>query len=184
MGQYIQWWFGFYTSMFQKFDFTPWSLISLAIYFPQLVFAVKWHMCMLMYFIFAKSSKNSTILVKTKSRPSTIQTVSFCSVKIQKSNLKKGCTTRVVHLHLGLALISWRWEASLPDVGLSKSVRVFTQSGQYLLRERFVSPTKKCLFVGETNLSPRRNYPLWVQVWPSRICSILHRGEMPPTIAL
>ena len=31
---------------------------------------------------------------------------------------------------------------SLPYVGLSKSVRVFTQNGQYLLKERFVPPQK------------------------------------------
>ena len=45
-----------------------------------------------------------------------------------------------------LMLISCGWEVSLPDVGLSKSVRVasaslaYSQNGQYLLRERFVPP--------------------------------------------
>ena len=44
---------GFYTPKFQKLDFIPWSLIPLAIYPPWLVFAVKWHIIMLMYFIIA-----------------------------------------------------------------------------------------------------------------------------------
>ena len=38
----------------------------------------------------------------------------------------------------GLMFISRGWEASLLDLRLSKSVRVFTQSGQYLLSERFI----------------------------------------------
>ena len=33
-------------------------------------------------------------------------------------------------------------KVSLPDVELSKFIRVFIQSGQYLLRERFVPPQK------------------------------------------
>ena len=55
-------------------------------------------------------------------------------------------TTWWVHLTCELMLISCGWEASLPDVGLSKSVWVasassaHSQSGQYLLRERFVPP--------------------------------------------
>ena len=39
----------------------------------------------------------------------------------------------------------------------------WTQSGQFLLGERFVSPTKRHFFVGETNLSLRRYCPLWVK---------------------
>ena len=38
----------------------------------------------------------------------------------------------VVHMCLGLKLIRHMWEASLPDVGLSKTVR-HNQSEQYLL---------------------------------------------------
>ena len=45
-----------YTPKFQKLDFTPWSLIPLAIYPPQLVFGVKWHIIMLMCFIIANSA--------------------------------------------------------------------------------------------------------------------------------
>ena len=37
-------------------------------------------------------------------------------------------------------IICCGWEVSFPDVKLSKSVRVITQSEQYLLRERFVPP--------------------------------------------
>ena len=37
-----------------------------------------------------------------------------------------------VHMCLGLKLIRHMWEASLPDVGLSKTVR-YSQSGEYLL---------------------------------------------------
>ena len=47
---------GFYTPKFQKLDFTPWSLIPLAIYPPRLVFAVKWYIIMLMCFIIANSA--------------------------------------------------------------------------------------------------------------------------------
>ena len=47
---------GFYTPKFQKLDFTPCSLILLAIHTPRLVFSVRWHICMLMCFIFAKSA--------------------------------------------------------------------------------------------------------------------------------
>ena len=47
---------GFYTPKFQKLDFTPWSLVPLVIHPPQLVSVVKWHIIMLMYFIFAKSA--------------------------------------------------------------------------------------------------------------------------------
>ena len=37
---------------------------------------------------------------------------------------------------------AYKLKVSLPDVGLSKFIRVFTQSGQYFLRERFVPPQK------------------------------------------
>ena len=47
---------GFYTPKFQKLDFTPWSLVPLAIYPLRLVFAIKWHIIMLMCFILANSA--------------------------------------------------------------------------------------------------------------------------------
>ena len=53
-----------------------------------------------------------------------------------------------VHPTYELMLISCGWEASLPDVGLSKSMRVafassaHSQSKQYLLRERYIRPQK------------------------------------------
>ena len=52
-----------------------------------------------------------------------------------------------VHPTCELMLISCGWEASLPDVGFSKFVRVasvssaHSQSEQYLIGERFVPPT-------------------------------------------
>ena len=45
---------GFYIPKFQKFDFTSCSLIPLVIHALRLVFSIKWHICMLTYFIFAK----------------------------------------------------------------------------------------------------------------------------------
>ena len=41
---------GFYAQEFEKFDLTPWSLVSLTKTHPQLVLAVKWH------FIYCKIS--------------------------------------------------------------------------------------------------------------------------------
>ena len=58
-----------------------------------------------------------------------------------------------MYLDLGLVLISPRWEMSFPDVRLSKSVRVFTQSRQYLLRERFVPPQLLLLLFWEKPIS-------------------------------
>ena len=62
----------------------------------------------------------------------------------------------VVHSSLGQRLIWHEWEASLPDVGLSKSLRTKTQNhfqrAQYLIGERFVPPTKRHLLMGGTNL--------------------------------
>ena len=46
----------FYTSKFQKLDLTPWSLVVLAIHPPRLISAVKWHIFMVMCFIFDKSA--------------------------------------------------------------------------------------------------------------------------------
>ena len=66
----------------------------------------------------------------------------------------------VVHSSLGQRLIRHEWEASLPDMGLSKSVRTKVQrhfqSGQYLIREKFVPPTKRHLlgFKGKPPPSP------------------------------
>ena len=48
--------FGFYTPKFQNLDFTPWSLVPLAIHPPRLVSAVNWHITMLTCFIFDKSA--------------------------------------------------------------------------------------------------------------------------------
>ena len=56
----------FYTLMFQKLDFTPESLLSLAIQPPQLIFSVNWHIIMLTYFIFVKSTQNYVISIKNK----------------------------------------------------------------------------------------------------------------------
>ena len=60
---------------------------------------------------------------------------------------------------------------------------------EYLIGERFIPPTKMRLFVGERNLSPIRYCLLWDRqgrplLPPVRICSILHQGETPPTLAL
>ena len=49
--------FEFYIKKFQKFDFTHWNLVPLAIHTPQLVSAVSWHITMLTCFIFAKSTQ-------------------------------------------------------------------------------------------------------------------------------
>ena len=52
------------------------------------------------------------------------------------------------------------WEASLSDVGLSKSLRTKAQChfqrGQYIIRERFIPPTKRRLlgFKGKPPPSP------------------------------
>ena len=67
--------FGFYTPKFQKFDFTPWSLVPLTIHTLQLVFAVNWHITILTCFIFAKSGQK---FVKNNGRLGTIETVQFC----------------------------------------------------------------------------------------------------------
>ena len=71
----------------------------------------------------------------------------------------------VVHSSLGQRFIRHEWEASLPDVGLSKTLRTNAQRhfrrGQYLIGERFVPPTKRQLFVGGTNLSLIRSCSLW-----------------------
>ena len=70
-----------------------------------------------------------------------------------------------------LILISYGWEASLLDVGLRKFMLVasasstHSQSEQDLIGERFVPPTKSCLFVGGTNLSPIRYCPLRKWRW-------------------
>ena len=72
-----------------------------------------------------------------------------------------------------LMLISCGWEVSLPDVGLSKSVRVasaslaYSQNGQYLLRERFVPPQNifMVFFLNSllTILWVMRVYIVWVK---------------------
>ena len=66
----------------------------------------------------------------------------------------------VVHSSLGQRLMRHEWETSLPDVGLSKSLRTKAQRhfqrGQYLIGERFVPPTKRHLlgFKGKPPPSP------------------------------
>ena len=53
----------------------------------------------------------------------------------------------MVHMCLGLKLIRHMWEASLPDVGLSKTVR-HSQSGQYLLIGDWTSNPPILIFLG------------------------------------
>ena len=62
----------------------------------------------------------------------------------------------VVNSSLGQRLIRHEWKVSLLDVRLSKSVRTKAQrhfqNEQYLIRGRFVPPTKRHLFLGKEHV--------------------------------
>ena len=62
-------------------------------------------------FIFAKSSTNRTVLVKTKSKPSIIQTIPFCSVKTQNSNPKLYRFSQIPKSKSFMNLSTWKLPA-------------------------------------------------------------------------
>ena len=47
---------GFDILKFLKLDFTAWNLVPLGMHLPMLIFAVKWHIIILICFIFDKSA--------------------------------------------------------------------------------------------------------------------------------
>ena len=62
-------------------------------------------------FIFAKSSTNRTVLVKTKSKPGIIQTIPFCNVKTQNSNPKLYCFSQILKSKSFMNLSTWKLPA-------------------------------------------------------------------------
>ena len=86
----------------------------------------------------------------------------------------------VVHSSLGQRLMRHEWEASLPDVGLSKSLRIKAQRhfqiGQYLIGERFGPPIKRRLlgFKGKHPPSPSLDWSAHTTAWPGSFWDLNH----------
>ena len=96
-------------------------------------------------------------LLGFKGKPPPSPFVGSCVTR--RSALPQYALALVVHSSLGQRLIRHEWETSLPDVGLSKSLRTKAQRhfqrGQYLSRERFVPPKKG------TMQNFKRNISIW-----------------------
>ena len=86
----------------------------------------------------------------------------------------------MVHSSLGQRLIRHEWEASLPNVGLSKTLRTKTQRhfrrGQYLIGDRFVPPTKRRLlgFKGKPPPSPSLDWSALPTAWVGSLGDLHH----------